>query len=87
MRPVISEKAAHLHSIGQYVFLISPQANKITVKQALKDMYNVDATHVAIVKNPAKSLRRRHGIGQTKVRRKAVVRLKAGQTINIYEGI
>lgn len=87
VKPVISEKAARLHGVGQYVFVIAPQANKVTVKQALKDMYGVDAVHVSIVKNPGKSLRRRYGIGQTSVRRKAVVRLKAGQSINVYEGI
>lgn len=85
--PVVSEKSARLHAQHQYVLAIAPRANKIEVKKALKAMYNVDAVSVQMIKIQGKSVRRAGGLGKKNAVKKAVVTLKAGQTISVFEGV
>jgi large subunit ribosomal protein L23 len=85
--PVVSEKSARLHAQHQYVLAIAPRANKIEVKKALKAMYNVDAISVQMIKIQGKSVKRAGGIGKKNAIKKAVVTLKTGQTISVFEGV
>ncbi|MFH0874251.1 MAG: 50S ribosomal protein L23 [Candidatus Komeilibacteria bacterium] len=87
LSPVISEKAAHLASVHQYVFHVNLQANKIMVKQAVKAVYKVDPMSVNIVRVQGKHVRRGKTIGQQSDYKKAIVTLKPGQTIELYEGV
>ncbi len=85
--PVVSEKSARLHAQHQYVLAIAPRANKIEVKKALKAMYNVDAVSVQMIKIQGKSVKRAGGMGKKNAIKKAVVTLKTGQTISVFEGV
>ena len=85
--PVVSEKSARLHAQHQYVLSVSPKANKIEVKKALKAMYNVDAVSVNMVKTKGKTVRRTGRPGQTSDAKKAIVTLKTGQVITVFEGV
>ena len=79
----ITEKAARLSENNQYVFQIMPRANKSEVAKAVESYYNVDVIKVNITKVPGKRHRRAKGISQDADMRKAIVKIKAGQKIEL----
>ena len=86
LRPIVTEKSTVLQERNKYVFEVTPKANKIMVKEAVKRAYNVDVIQVNIVKNRGK--RKRFGPRWTQTRdiKKAIVTLKPGDRIEIFEG-
>ncbi len=86
VRPVITEKSTLLQEQNKYVFEITPNANKIMVKRAVEVAYDVSVLGVNIVKNRGK--RKRFGPKWTRTPdlKKAIVTVKSGDTINIFEG-
>ena len=87
LSPVISEKAAHLAAAHQYVFCVSLAANKVMVKQAVKAAYKVNPVSVNMVRVEGKYVRRGKTSGKQPDYKKAIVTLKPGQTIQLYEGV
>lgn len=87
LRPVISEKATLANSLNQYVFSVSNKANKIEIKKAIKAVYGVVPQAVNIVNELGKSVRVGRKFGKRKNTKKAIVTLKKGDSITIYEGI
>jgi large subunit ribosomal protein L23 len=89
-KPVITEKATKVGQQGQYVFEVDPNANKLQIKAAIKQMFDVDVQDVRTVRTKGKVKRRmtRRGlqVGRTNLRKKAYVTLKPGQTIDIVAG-
>ena len=85
--PRISEKAAILASRGTYVFNVPTSANKIEVRKAVEALYDVKVTDVRTVRGPGKFVRRGRTSGQRPNWKKALVTLKAGQKIDLYEGV
>ncbi len=81
--PQITEKATSLAKGNQYAFKVSADANKVQVKKAVEKLYGVDVIGVKIIK--AQKKRRRVGgiSGWTKAYKKAVVRIKEGQKIEL----
>jgi large subunit ribosomal protein L23 len=90
-KPIITEKAMNLASQRQYVFEVHPTANKIQIKQALEEMFDVDITSVRTVnvkgKNKIRMTRRGLMRGKTASKKKAYVTLKEGQQIEIVSGV
>ena len=87
LKPVISEKATADASIGKYVFEISARANKVEVKKAVQETYNVTPVSVNIINQRGKRVRFGRHFGVTKSYKKAIVTLKKGDSIKLYEGI
>lgn len=87
LAPVISEKAAHLAAAHQYVFHVGLTANKVMVKQAVKSAYKVDAVSVNMIRVEGKTVRRGKTVGKQSDYKKAIVTLKPGQKIEMYEGV
>lgn len=89
-RPVITEKATKLGELGQYVFEVAPDSNKIEIKKAIEELFEVDVVSVRTVrvKGKIKSRFTRRGImrGKTALKKKAYITLKKGQTIDIVAG-
>lgn len=83
IRPVITEKAT---LSGTYIFEVARSANKSEVAKAIKSMYGVTPKHVRIMNVGGKKVRWGRMDGERKSWKKAVVRLNAGETINVYEG-
>lgn len=81
-RAVVTEKSTRLNRINQYVFAIAPSANKTDVAQAVEQVYGVRPAAVNIVNLPAKPVRYGRFQGRTVRRRKAIVTLPAGKTID-----
>ena len=82
--PHITEKATLLaEKENQYVFKVAPDANKIEVKKAIEDLYGVKVEKVRIIKVPRKRRRRGRIEGWRKGYKKAIVKIKEGQKIEI----
>jgi len=87
IKPMVTEKGTYLASEKKYIFEVDAKANKIEVKKAIEAVYNVTAVKVNIVNLSGKKVRYGKVRGKTKDRKKAIVTLKEGQTINVYEGV
>jgi len=87
IRPLISEKATFLSGENKYVFEVSCQATKPEIKQAVKDVYGVEPIGVNVISVGGKARRYGRTLGRTKNRKKAIVTLSAGQSIQVYEGV
>jgi large subunit ribosomal protein L23 len=82
-KPHISEKASYLAEKDQYIFEVSPNYNKNEVKRTVEGIYGVDVLSVNMIKIPAKKRRLGKTEGFRKAYKKAVVRIKEGQKIEI----
>ena len=82
-QPHISEKATYLAEKDQYIFEISPNYNKNEIKKAVEGLYGVDVLSVNMIKIPAKKRRLGRTEGFRKAYKKAVVKIKNGQKIEI----
>ncbi len=87
-RPLITEKATRLAEEGVYVFEVDRRANKIEIKKAIEQIYNVKVAKVRTVN--VKPKRGRWGWKQV-IRKpawkKAYVKLQEGYSIDIFEGV
>ena len=45
LKPVVSEKSYALSDRGQYTFVVAPNANKVQIKQAIEEIFNVKVTN------------------------------------------
>lgn len=83
-KPHISEKSTRLtHEENSYTFVIDENANKIEVAQAVENLYDVDVEKVTIVNIPDKKRRLGRIEGVKSGYKKAVVKIKEGQSIEI----
>lgn len=87
LRPVISEKATLANSLNKYVFAVNNKANKVEIKKAIKAVYGVMPESVNVVNELGKNVRVGRKFGKRKNTKKAIVTLKKGDSITIYEGI
>ena len=79
----ITEKAANLAQNNKYVFRVAGTANKIEIAKAIENTYSVDVIGVNVVNIPDKSRRRGRGVMVKPGYRKAIVSIKAGQSIEV----
>lgn len=86
-RPLISEKSTIGASLNKYAFAVDGRANKIAIKKAVEDIYGVKPLSVNIINERRRAVRFGRFRGQTKKIKKAIVTLKKGDTIKLYEGI
>ncbi|MBI2684491.1 MAG: 50S ribosomal protein L23 [Actinobacteria bacterium] len=87
LQPVISEKSfgvAARHN--QYTFRVLADAHKIEIAQAVEALFDVTVTGVRTVSVPAKPKRRGSSRGHRPGWKKAVVELKPGDKIELFEG-
>ena len=87
IRPVISEKSFQLvQAHNQYTFRVDERAHKIEVRQAIEDLFDVTVTDVRMVTVPGKPKRRGASRGRRPGYKKAIVELKPGDRIELFEG-
>ncbi|TXH02036.1 MAG: 50S ribosomal protein L23 [Candidatus Moraniibacteriota bacterium] len=85
LRPRITEKAYAVNALNQYVFQVAPRATKTTIKKAIEAVYGVTVVSVNVTKLPGKKKNMGRRVGQRSAVRKAVVRLKAGDSITLFQ--
>ena len=86
LAPVVSEKSYSLIEDGKYSFRIHPDAHKTQVRQAVEELFEVMVERVNILKVQPKPKRRGAFRGTRPGWKKAVVQLRVGETIEIFEG-
>ena len=82
--PVVSEKSYVLAAAGKYTFRIHPDAHKTQVRQAIEALFDVHVEEVRTVSVKSKPKRRGTSRGRTRSWKKAIVQVRAGETIPIF---
>ncbi|MEA3392435.1 MAG: 50S ribosomal protein L23 [Candidatus Marinimicrobia bacterium] len=95
IRPILTEKISIMsEELGKYAFVVAPDANKIEIKKAIEDRFNVQVTGVRTMnrKGKVKSMTVRSGgrvirtEGSRSKWKKAIVTLAEGNKIDFFEG-
>jgi large subunit ribosomal protein L23 len=87
-RPVNTEKTRDAHDTSnQYVFEVVPEANKIEIRQAVEEIFGVRVTDVRTLNVRGKVKRFRRGTGKKPNWKKAIVTLRDGDVIDVFEGV
>jgi large subunit ribosomal protein L23 len=84
--PVVSEKSYERIADREYTFKVHKDAHKTQVRQAVEEQFGVKVERVNIIKVQAKPKRRGVIKGTRQGWKKAVVKLREGESIQIFEG-
>jgi len=85
IRPIVTEKTMKLSSDeNKITFEVARDANKTSVKQAIKEIYNISAERVSIINQRPRLKKVGKYQGMTKAVKKAIVSLPAGQSIDLF---
>ena len=87
IRPVLSEKATALREQNKYTFIVAPSATKFEIKEAVRKLFNVKVVDCTTINVAGKVKRLRGKPGRTSSYKKAIVKLAAGETIKVFEGV
>jgi len=87
LTPWVSEKAAHQADKGTYVFKVAISANKVEIQKAVESLWNVKVVSVRTIRGAGKMMGARSRQGKRANWKKALVTLKKGQLIDLYEGV
>ena len=86
LAPVVSEKSYSLISDRKYTFKVHKDAHKTQVRQAVEELFEVHVENVNILKVQPKPKRRGMSKGIRPGWKKAIVQVREGETIEIFEG-
>ena len=81
--PVITEKSQIAKSEGKYTFKVDPKANKLEIKEAIEKIFNVKVTSIRTINVKPKKRRVGRYTGLTNRKKKAIVTLKEGSSIEL----
>lgn len=87
IRPVVSEKSTDLMPLNKYTFVVHRDANKLQIKQAIEEIFKVKVLNVNTLRVEGKLKRQGRFVGRRPERKKAVVTLREGDRIEIFEGL
>ena len=85
-RPIVSEKSYSLIGDRKYTFHVHKNAHKTQIRQAIEQLFDVHVTAVNISKVQPKTKRRGMSKGYRPGYKKAIVQVREGETIPIFEG-
>src|SRR5690349_12545750 len=87
LKPIITEQSMKAVDMGKFSFVVAKFANKTEIRNAVQSLFNV--TVVSIATTTVKGKTKRVGVRRTEVKasiwKKAVVKLKKGDTIALFE--
>jgi large subunit ribosomal protein L23 len=87
-KPIITEKAEILRrDSNRYTFEVNTKANKIQIRKAVEEIFNVKVEEVATLN--IKPVTKRHGMKlyKTQAKKKAIVKVKDGDKITYFETV
>ena len=91
VRPVVTERSMELSTDEsgkpQYAFIVSRDANKVEIKNAVEKLFNVSVSQVNTMNYRGKARRVGRHLGKRAAYKKAIVRLADGESIDVYEGV
>lgn len=87
-RPILTEKSSYqADTLHRYTFEVDVRANKIDVRRAVEEVFDVEVEHVNIMNVRGKPRRFGRREGRTNDWKKAIVTLAPGATISFFEGV
>jgi len=87
IRPVVSEKSYVLSAADRYTFRVHPDAHKTQIRQAVEALFDVHVVDVRTLSVKSKPKRRGTISGRTRSWKKAIVQVRAGESIPIFQGL
>ncbi len=92
LKPIVTEKMTHLtEKLNRVGFIVDKKANKVEIKKAIEEFYNVKVLDVNTISYAGKSKSRytKAGFlqGRTNAFKKAIVTLAEGENIDFYSNI
>jgi large subunit ribosomal protein L23 len=87
IRPVVSEKSYVLSAVNKYTFRVHPDAHKTQIRQAVETLFGVGVLEVRTMSVKSKPKRRGVIRGRTRSWKKAIVEVRPGDTIPIFQGL
>ena len=87
IRPVVSEKSYVLASANKYTFRVHPDAHKTQIRQAVEALFDVKVVEVRTASVKSKPKRRGLTAGRSRSWKKAIVQVRPGETIPIFQGL
>ncbi len=84
-KPLVTEKSTYeMNEHNRYTFLVDRRASKDEIKSAIERLYDVKVETVSTQNRKGKSRRLRYGWVKEGVTKKATVRLREGQAIDLF---
>jgi large subunit ribosomal protein L23 len=87
IRPVVSEKSYTLSGLHRYTFRVHHEAHKTQIRQAVEALFDVHVVEVRTCSVKSKPKRRGTTTGRTRQWKKAIVQVREGETIPIFQGL
>jgi large subunit ribosomal protein L23 len=87
IRPVVSEKSYVLSAANRYTFRVHDDAHKTQIRQAVEALFNVHVVEVRTSSVKSKPKRRGTTSGRTRSWKKAIVQVRDGETIPVFQGL
>jgi len=87
IRPVVTEKSFSLLEDNKYTFIVDKRATKTEIKSAVEDIFKVSVLGVNTINVKGKPKRVGRHAGYKADRKKAIVTLKPGQKIPLFDGL
>ena len=87
IRPVVSEKSYVLATADKYTFRVHQDAHKTQIKQAVEQLFGVGVLDVRTMSVKGKPKRRGFTAGHRRSWRKAIVQVREGDSIPIFQGL
>jgi len=85
LAPVVSEKSYGLIDNNAYTFMVHPDANKTEIRQAVETIWDVRVLSVNTINRKGKSKRFRFTQGKRSDTKRAIVKLREGDKIDLFE--
>ncbi len=87
IRPVVSEKSYILSGLHRYTFRVHDEAHKTQIRQAVEALFDVHVVEVRTQTVKSKPKRRGTTSGRTRTWKKAIVQVREGESIPIFQGL
>ena len=85
-KPLLTEKSSSYGELNTYVLEVDLKATKTQVREAVEKSFNVKVARVRTLVYRTRWLKKYARFGPPKYKKKAFVKLQAGQKISIFEG-
>jgi len=87
IRPIVTEKSTFFSKFGKYVFEVLPRANKLMVKKAIEEIFDVQVVSVNALNQKGKVKKFKNFLGRRSDTKKIIVTLGKDQTIDLAGGM
>jgi large subunit ribosomal protein L23 len=87
IRPVVSEKTYVLSAADRYTFRVHADAHKTMIRHAIEELFDVHVVEVRTISVKSKPKRRGVTRGRTRAWKKAIVQVRPGESIPVFQGL